>query len=102
MSFVVESRDSVRIHVRVQPRASEDRIVGVQNERLRIRLSAPPADGLANAALCALIAKKLHVPKSAVRLLSGDRSRDKTVEIAGVNEEAVIGLLTALESGGVS
>ncbi|MCL4693046.1 MAG: DUF167 domain-containing protein [Candidatus Hydrogenedentes bacterium] len=90
MSFVVESRDSVRIHV------------GVQNERLRIRLSAPPADGLANAALCALIAKKLHVPKSAVRLLSGDRSRDKTVEIAGVNEEAVIGLLTALESGGVS
>lgn len=99
MSFVVESRDRIRVHVRVQPRASEDRIVGVRDERLRVRLSAPPVDGLANAALCSLIAKKLHIPKSAVRLLSGDRSRDKTVEIAGVNGEVVRSLLTGLETG---
>ncbi len=99
MSFVFVSRDKVCIRVRVQPRASEDRIVGIQDERLRIRLSAPPSDGLANAALCALIAKKLRVSKSAVRLHSGDRSRDKTVEIDGVNGEAVRTILATLDSG---
>ena len=51
---------------------------------IRIRLQAPAADGRANEALIAFLAQLLNTPEGAVRILSGDRSRIKRVEIRGV------------------
>ena len=68
----------------MQPRASRDEIIGEYQNGLRIRLTAPPIDNRANQALRKLLAARLKVPLTAVRIASGERSRTKRVEIRGV------------------
>ena len=80
--------------IRVQPRASKDQIAGVHDGALKIRLRAPALEDRANEALCEFLAQLLKTPKSAVRILSGHRSRTKRVEIRGVTEQQVHALVT--------
>ncbi|HEY2645891.1 MAG TPA: DUF167 domain-containing protein [Candidatus Acidoferrales bacterium] len=75
--------------VRVQPRASRDEIVGEYQDGLKIRLIAPPEDNRANEALCKLLAARLKVPLSAVRIASGGRSRGKRVQVRGVTSSMI-------------
>ena len=56
---------------------------------LKLRVSAAAADGAANAAVVALVAKSLKVPKSAVRIAAGETARVKRLEIEGVGEDEV-------------
>ncbi len=58
----------------------------MRGDALVIRVTAPPVDGRANAALCALVAKRAGVPKSAVDVVSGATARDKVLEVRGVDE----------------
>ena len=81
---ITEKDGTVSFAVRVQPRASSDEIVGEHQDGLKIRLTAPPVDDRANQALCKLLAMRLKVPLTAVRIASGERSRTKRVEIFGV------------------
>ena len=64
--------------------------MGWQEGCLRVRVSAPPVEGKANEALERLLAKALGVPKIAVGVVSGTRSRDKTVVIDGLNQDEAI------------
>jgi uncharacterized protein (TIGR00251 family) len=90
-----QERDQcVILRVRVQPRASKDEIAGVMDGALKVRLQAPALEDRANEALCEYLAQLLKRPKSAVRILSGDRSRIKRVEIRGVTGQEIRGLLT--------
>ena len=82
-------RGAVRIHVRLTPRGGADRVDGVTDGVLRVRVAAPPVDGAANKALLRLVADELGVPRGAVRLASGETSRTKVVEVEGVDEAAV-------------
>jgi len=82
-------RGSVSFEVRVQPRASKNEVAGVMAGALKIRLQAPAVEDRANQALCAFLAELLKRPKSAVRLLSGERSRSKRVEIFGVTTSEI-------------
>jgi len=76
---------AARIAVRVTPRSSRDAIEGVDDAgELRVRVTAPPADGAANAAVIKLLAKELGVPKGAVGVASGATSRHKRLRIDGV------------------
>jgi uncharacterized protein (TIGR00251 family) len=84
-----ESDGEVRFGVRLQPRASRNAIEGVRDGALLVRVAAPPVDGEANEALVRLLAARLNVPKSAVRILSGERGRTKRVAVRGVSEEKV-------------
>ena len=84
---------SVVFTVRVQPRASRNEIAGVMDGALKVRLQAPALEDRANVALCEYLAELLKTPKSAVRILSGDRSRIKRIEIRGVTEVQVLALL---------
>jgi uncharacterized protein (TIGR00251 family) len=86
---IAEQNGSVSFVVRVQPRASRDEIVGAYQDALKIRLTAPPVDDRANEALRTLLASRLKVPLSAVRIASGGRSRTKRVEIRGVTATMV-------------
>ena len=52
-----------------------------------IRLTAPPVDGKANAALCVFVARAAGVPPSRVSVVRGQTSRDKVVRVDGVDEE---------------
>ncbi|HEX6939840.1 MAG TPA: DUF167 domain-containing protein [Longimicrobiales bacterium] len=76
--------DAVRIRVRAQPRASRSELAGEYDGALKVRLAAPPVEGEANEELVRFLAKLLGVPKSAVRLVSGESGRNKVVEVRGV------------------
>jgi uncharacterized protein (TIGR00251 family) len=91
----IHERDgALVVAVRVQPRASRDEVVGEMDGALKVRLQAPAVENRANDALCEYLAALLKTPKSAVRILSGDRSRVKRIEIRGVTKLQVLGLLT--------
>ena len=80
--------------VRVQPRASKDEIAGEMGGALKVRLRAPAVEDRANEALVEFLAGLLKRPRSAVRILSGERSRTKRIEISGVTRQQILGLLT--------
>jgi uncharacterized protein YggU (UPF0235/DUF167 family) len=82
---------SARLAVRLTPRGGADRIDGwAQDDAgrsyLKVRVRAAAVEGEANAALCALIAKALQLPKSAVRVAAGHAARLKSLEIDGVDQ----------------
>ena len=78
------------LNVRVIPRTQRDELAGARNGRLLVRVTAPPLEGRANAAVCATIAKAAGVPKTSVEVVRGERSRDKVVRIAGEVDEAQV------------
>ena len=86
-------RGSVSFAVRVQPRASKNEVAGLMDGALKIRLQAPAVEDRANEALCEFLAEILKRPNSAVRILAGDRSRTKRVEVFGVTAAQVEALL---------
>jgi uncharacterized protein len=75
------------VKVRLQPRARRDEVVGERAGAIVIRVAAPPVDGKANAALCALVARAAGVPPSRVSVVRGQTSRDKVVRVQGIDEE---------------
>ena len=90
----IQERDgAVILSVRVQPRASKDELAGEMNGALKVRLQAPALENRANDALIEFLAQLLKTPKSAVRILSGDRSRIKRIEIRGVTAQQIHALL---------
>lgn len=84
-----------RIAVRLQPRARRDDVVGTRGDALVIRVTAPAIEGRANAALCAFVAKRAGVPKSAVRIVVGAGAREKVVEVRGIGEAELRAALSA-------
>jgi uncharacterized protein (TIGR00251 family) len=83
MAAYVERPGGIVLHVRVQPRSSRDEIAGIHDGRLKLRITAPPVDGAANAACQKLLAGVLGVSKSAIRLIAGQKAREKSFEISG-------------------
>jgi uncharacterized protein (TIGR00251 family) len=88
----------MRLAVRVTPKGGRDGVDGwaLDGEGrpyLKVRVSAPPSDGAANAAVVALLAKTLKRPKSALSIVSGESARLKLLEIEGVDEAAAHAVL---------
>lgn len=84
---ITETPAGFRLAVRAQPRSSREAIVGVENGRLKVKLTAPPVEGEANEALCRLLAKALGLAKSSVTVVRGDASREKWLEVSGLSPE---------------
>ncbi|MDZ4371358.1 MAG: DUF167 family protein [Phenylobacterium sp.] len=83
-----------RLTVRVTPRGGRDAVDGWSLDDagravLKVRVTVPPSEGAANAAVLALIAKALKIPKSAVRIVAGDTARVKRLEIGGAAPDAI-------------
>lgn len=74
----------VRIHLHVQPRASRTELAGRHGGALKIRLAAPPVDGVANEALLGFLAERLGVPRRGVTLERGHTGRAKSVRVDGI------------------
>jgi uncharacterized protein (TIGR00251 family) len=87
------ARNSISFQVRVQPRASKDEVTGEMGGALKVRLRAPAMEGRANEALIEFLAELLKTSRSAVSILSGERSRVKRIEIRGVTRQQVLNLL---------
>ena len=73
------------LDLHVQPGAKMTAAVGEHGGRLKLKIAAPPVDNKANAHLLTWLAAQLGVPKSAVRLVRGETSRQKTVAVCGVD-----------------
>ena len=73
------------LRVRVQPRAGRDEIAGERGGAILVRVTAPPVDGRANAALVKLLAKRTGVARGRFSVVRGERSRNKLVRIDGLD-----------------
>lgn len=86
--------DDILLDVIVSPRATRTRIMGVHDNRLKIQLAAPPADGKANDALVRFLAEVLQVARAQVEIVGGPASTRKTVRLAGVpSQRALLALV---------
>ncbi len=91
---------SAIITVRVQPRARVDQVVTVRNGVLVVRVTAPPLDGRANEAVCRLLATALAVRSSNLRIIRGERAREKSVAVEGLDQADVDAYLASITQAG--
>lgn len=75
------------ISIKVVPSSSRNKICGWHDKRLKIKVQAPPEDGKANKAVLNLISTTLGFKKSDIRIVSGDTSPHKLVEVLGLSDE---------------
>jgi uncharacterized protein len=80
-----------RIAVRVQARARRDEITSVRDGVLVVRVTAPALEGRANRAVCRVVADRLGVAPTHVSIIRGERSRDKLLEVRGVDQSVADG-----------
>jgi hypothetical protein len=84
------------VDVRLQPRGGRDQVMGERDGVVLIRISAPPIDGKANAALISFVAKTLGVPKGDVDIVRGETTRNKVLRVAGQAPTVVRAALLAV------
>ncbi len=87
--------ESCKIAVRLIPRDRVNEISGERDGLLLVRVTAPPVDGQANAALCRLIAKRAGVGVRSVSVVRGAGSRDKLLRIDGIGAAELQRALTS-------
>jgi len=71
----------VKIYLR--PKSSKNEIVGPYRDGIKIKVTAPPAEGKANDTLIRFLSKTLEIPLSCIEIIKGHHSREKTVKISG-------------------
>ena len=76
--------------IKVQPRASRNQLIGEQDGCLKVKLTAPPVEGEANQALINYLARLLAIPKKNIKLLKGETSRHKLIEISGLSSAELL------------
>ena len=81
--------DGTRFKVHLTPRASRAGIGGAHGDALKVKVTAPPVDNLANEALVELLAKSLKIRRGAVRIVSGRTSRIKIIQVEGLTPRDV-------------
>lgn len=86
---IESTAQGVILNVRVIPRAGRSGLAGTRADALLVRLTSPPVEGAANAELLEVLAGLLDVPKRALAIVSGERSRLKRVRVAGTTLEHV-------------
>jgi uncharacterized protein (TIGR00251 family) len=89
-----QTAGGIELEVRVIPRARRSALAGIRDGRLVVRLSAPPVDGAANEALIEFLAALVERPRRAVRIVSGETSREKRVAIEGLTADAAKKIFT--------
>ncbi len=92
-----EKDDTVIFTVRIVPRASKTEIVGEIDGVLKIRLSAPPVDGAANAELVKFLAKTFDVSKSAVAIITGKTAKNKQMRIENLSSSKFLKIINSTD-----
>jgi uncharacterized protein len=87
---------AIAFAVRVVPRAGRTAVAGVRGDALLVRLAAAPVEGAANDALIAFLATVFDLPRRDIAIVSGHKSRDKRVALAGLSESEITSRLEAL------
>lgn len=87
--WIRASKDGASIELFVRPGAAKDAVAGVHGTGLRVKVKAPPVEGRANRAVEELFADLLGLPRAAVRVVTGESSRHKTIRVSGMSPEDV-------------
>ena len=98
MEAITATATGTLLRLRVQPRARLERLEGLRDGYVRLRLTAAPVDGAANMACIAFLARTLGVNRTQVRLQAGVKSRDKLVHITGLTPAQVAAALGLVSS----
>ena len=88
MSPILKKPDGIILKIYVQPKSSQNAIVGVHDDAVKIRLTAPPVDNAANELCIKFLAKQLGIPKSSMDIISGHTSRFKQVFIRCATDQS--------------
>jgi len=80
--FLAAKGDGTLVSVHVQPKAAKNELRGTFQDRLKVRVCAPPVEGEANRQCAGLLAEVLGVAKSEITLIRGGQSRQKTFLVA--------------------
>ena len=91
-----ETAAGVILSVQVQPRSSRNKLVGLQGDALKIKLTSPPVEGTANKSCCDYLAKIFGIAKGSAELVAGDKSRQKRILLAGLDVKSVSAVLDSL------
>lgn len=94
-----QTEDGVTFRIRVVPRASRSELAGIQDDALKLRITAPPVDGKANEECIRVVADFFGVKRRQVTIISGHVSRTKTIAIAGKSPGEIAARLEQLPSG---
>lgn len=93
MEWINDVSGGVDVRIRAVPRAAKNKIQGLYNNALKVRLTSAPVDGKTNQALIRVLSKSLAVPKSRIRLLQGETNHNKLIRIDGLSKENVMAKL---------
>lgn len=83
-------QEGVTLRVRIQPNASKNEIVGLYDRALKVKIQSPPVDGAANKALLSFLAKTFGLSKQSVKIISGEKNRDKRILFNGLSENVLL------------
>ncbi len=94
MIHVEETERGIILQVHVVPRSSKSEVAGVQGDALKLKLTAPPVEGQANAECIRLLSDILGIKKKQVKILSGHKSKKKSVAIEGIVRKDIEALIS--------
>ncbi len=93
MSWIQETPGGVILKVLVQPKGSRNEIIGLQDDKLKVKLTAPPVEGAANKMCVDFLARCLKVRKSDIEILSGYKGRSKNLIVRSAHRKDIETLL---------
>ena len=88
-SWIREKDGSIIIDVLVSPKAQKNQIVGIHDNRLKVKVAAPPVDGKANAELISFLAEVIGIRTYQIEIESGHTNKKKTLKLTEVTKETV-------------
>ena len=87
-------KSGIRFSAIIQPRSTQNEVLGIHNNSLKIRLTSPPVDGAANKNCVKFLAKFLGLSPSKIHIVAGLNNKNKTIEIVDIDESAFRNKLT--------
>jgi len=82
------SKKGITLKIKVEPRSSRKGIAGIAGDTIKVKVHAPPVGGAANEELIEILSDEFSIKKSSIRILKGESSRNKVVEIEGISSVA--------------
>lgn len=91
--WVYASSENCILNVLISPQSRKNEIVGLYQNQLKIKITAPPVDGKANECLLEYLSEILSIRISALEIIKGQTSKSKQIKVAGRTPEVIRGLL---------
>jgi uncharacterized protein (TIGR00251 family) len=95
MITIKNSSDGITFTLRVVPRSSRCEITGIQNEALKLKITAPPVEGKANEECIRFLSDKLGIKRNRITIKAGHKSKNKTIAISGITKEDLESIIPA-------